>query len=263
MARPSAAGPHRTAPPIRPRVMDAKTYERALRKNILNPFVKTVEARVRVAELNYEAIRDAIRRIPTSTPVLSAQSQAAASAQMARLKKYHTDRFAGVMQRALGVKFGLLDDAVLAPIIERGIQTNVALIKTIPARYHARLVQDLSQIAADTPYDQELTRKILKDAYGSAGYNLRRLTRDQTGKVMGQFAKARQEQVGIVEYEWDSSGDQRVRPLHQANNGLVFRWDTPPGTGHPGEEILCRCVALPVIPLRSKKEVDRYIKTRM
>ena len=27
----------------------------------------------------------------------------------------------------------------------------------------------------------------------------------------------------------------------------IQKWDSPPAVGHPGEDILCRCVAIPVI----------------
>ena len=38
-----------------------------------------------------------------------------------------------------------------------------------------------------------------------------------------------------------------VRPTHVANSGIVFAWDAPPATGHPGEDIQCQCVAIAVI----------------
>ena len=30
--------------------------------------------------------------------------------------------------------------------------------------------------------------------------------------------------------------DEKVRLGHAANNGLVFAWDDPPPTGHPGDD---------------------------
>ena len=37
-----------------------------------------------------------------------------------------------------------------------------------------------------------------------------------------------------------------VRPSHAENDGKIFSWDTPPATGHPGEDHNCRCTAVPL-----------------
>lgn len=45
------------------------------------------------------------------------------------------------------------------------------------------------------------------------------------------------------QYIWHTSGDDKVRPEHAANNGKIFSWNNPPATGHPGEDFGCRCWA--------------------
>ncbi len=56
----------------------------------------------------------------------------------------------------------------------------------------------------------------------------------------------RQRASGIEKYVWHTMDDDRVRPSHAANDGLTFRWDLKPATGHPGEDFGCRCWAEPV-----------------
>jgi hypothetical protein len=46
-------------------------------------------------------------------------------------------------------------------------------------------------------------------------------------------------------YIWRTAGDDKVRASHAANDGKIIAWDNPPTTGHPGEDINCRCVAEP------------------
>lgn len=46
-------------------------------------------------------------------------------------------------------------------------------------------------------------------------------------------------------YVWRTREDEKVRPSHAANDGVIFAWDTPPPTGHPGEDFGCRCIAEP------------------
>lgn len=48
-------------------------------------------------------------------------------------------------------------------------------------------------------------------------------------------------------YIWRTRGDGKVRPEHAANNGKIFAWDSPPSTGHPGEDYNCRCIAEPYV----------------
>lgn len=74
----------------------------------------------------------------------------------------------------------------------------------------------------------------------------RLVARDQTNKLNGQLTRARQENLGIERYIWRTSLDERVRPSHIAKEGKIFRWDDPPSdTGHPGQDIQCRCTAEP------------------
>lgn len=93
--------------------------------------------------------------------------------------------------------------------------------------------------------------EITKDIQKSFGITHRRaklIARDQTTKLNASLTKLRQQEVGVTEYIWQTSGDERVRPTHKANDGKRFKWDEPPKiTGHPGHDINCRCVAIAVL----------------
>lgn len=66
------------------------------------------------------------------------------------------------------------------------------------------------------------------------------IARDQTNKLSGKLDELRHREAGIEEYRWRTALDDRVRPTHRANEGKIFRWDTPPAsTGHPRTEINC------------------------
>jgi len=78
----------------------------------------------------------------------------------------------------------------------------------------------------------------------------RLIARDQTAKLNSTLNQQRQQNLGVTQYIWRTSGDGRVRETHKDNNGKVFNWDKPPkDTGHPGHDINCRCVAEPIIEL--------------
>jgi SPP1 gp7 family putative phage head morphogenesis protein len=73
------------------------------------------------------------------------------------------------------------------------------------------------------------------------------IARDQTLKLNGAITQIRQENAGIDSYVWSTSLDERVRPEHAALEGQTFPWSSPPDVGHPGQDIQCRCIAVPVI----------------
>ena len=236
-------------PDIGPTVNSALQYERELRRTVLDPYVRRIQYRIDAAGNNYAAIRQAIINIPED-PALEGLSREEARRHAQRLKAKHTAEFTRKMSRYLGVNVGpFMNDLKLEGRMAQFLSENVRLIKTIPERYHAKLLNDLVALGIDRPFDQQALTRVLRSNYKSSGYNLRRLTRDQTSKLIGQFNQARQEQIGIIEYVWRTSQDERVRPTHVVKDGQLFRWDSPPpDTGHPGQDIQCRCRARPVIP---------------
>lgn len=104
-----------------------------------------------------------------------------------------------------------------------------------------------------------LHRQCFRDSLSAAAVRAlsraKLIARDQTSKMNGAFNQARQTSLGIDRYVWQTSGDERVREEHQANDGQVFSWNDPPATGHPGEDINCRCVAVPYFDLDSEEEL--------
>jgi SPP1 gp7 family putative phage head morphogenesis protein len=76
----------------------------------------------------------------------------------------------------------------------------------------------------------------------------RLIARDQVATLNGQIAQERQKSLGVTEYRWTTSLDERVRPEHAERHNRVFKWSEPPRDGHPGRPINCRCVATPIIP---------------
>ena len=78
------------------------------------------------------------------------------------------------------------------------------------------------------------------------------IARDQVGKMYSAFTQARHQELGVEEYIWQTSGDERVRDSHRAVDGKRFRYDDPPivdgEPATPGSPINCRCVPIPLLP---------------
>lgn len=92
-------------------------------------------------------------------------------------------------------------------------------------------------------------RKALQDEVRKIDHTIgetraKTLARDQMGKLQANLTEVRAERVGVKQYEWQTVGDNRVRPKHQALDGDIRTF----GEGlEPGFEINCRCVAIPQI----------------
>ena len=229
----------------------ASAYEQHIRLAIVRPMLDEVAMRVAAAQETWEDVRQAIAEIPND-PLLDTLSEEAATAHMRKLRAFHIKRWRTEMGRYLGTQVNIFGDGYEQAMAE-GIAENVRLIKTIPEKFHVSLMRDITTIQATEPFNRQALRKVLAKDYQSAGYNLRRITRDQTNKAIGQFNHIRQVDSGIDRYMWQTSMDERVRPTHVDNEGKEFSWDAPPPlTGHPGEDIQCRCIALPIIPAKGQ-----------
>lgn len=142
-------------------------------------------------------------------------------------------------------------------MMERWVEDNVALIKTIPQESLGRM----RQIVLEGYRNGETTTAIVKQIQRTYSVDRRHaqlLARDQIAKLNGDITQQQQQDAGVVEYVWSTSGDSRVRPSHAALNHKRFRWDDPPvvdeKTGrrcHPGKDYQCRCCALPVFNIKT------------
>lgn len=162
------------------------------------------------------------------------------------ISNFNQKQFEKVNKSVFGIDI-FVDQPYLRDQLELFSRQNAQLITSIPE-------QDLLQVAGIVERGlQEGSRFTLvaRDIQKRFGITMRRanlISRDQTTKLNASLTKLRQESAGITEYRWQTSNDERVRPTHRANDGKKFRWDNPPKiTGHPGTDINCRCVAIPIM----------------
>lgn len=132
-------------------------------------------------------------------------------------------------------------------------KTNVRKIKSLGTEQVARVAKTLRE-AEDKGWHRDQLRKRIQEVADVSRSKADLLARDQVLKLNGQITEERQTQAGIEEYQWSTSSDERVRPMHDDLDGTIQRWDDPPvtnddgDTNHPGSDFGCRCVALPILP---------------
>ena len=226
-----------------------------LRREVLNPLFGRVRGQLETVA-NYRA---AIARLDAGVvgAALSGPPSAEVAAFMYKLEGYHRARLIKAFYSALQVDVRLfLVNPPVHVFLTAKITENVELIRTIPARMHESLKQKFVAELDKAPFNRARVTELLRKEYRSSGYNVRRIARDQTTKTIGQLTEIRQRQLGVDAYRWSTAGDERVREEHNANENLVFKWDSPPiGTGHPGSDIQCRCVAFPLVTAADRERL--------
>ncbi len=170
-----------------------------------------------------------------------------------------------VVRETLGID--LMDDyykgEFYAEALRRWVDENVLLIKSIPAE----TLGDMQQIILDgfthgMPIKE--VQSAIQERYSTAKSKATLLARDQVSSLNAKISHRQQTDAGCGRYRWSDSRDRRVRDCHKELNGKSFSWDDPPEmwyntkkhgkvmTGrrcHPGEDICCRCVAIPIFDI--------------
>jgi SPP1 gp7 family putative phage head morphogenesis protein len=137
-----------------------------------------------------------------------------------------------------------LRDRAIGPKLADWTTENVALIKSLPSETFDRIERIVLAGVNDGRRWEDMADEIEK-RFDVARGRAQLIARDQVGKFYGAVNKARQGELGITQYRWRTSLDERVRPDHVAREGKLFSWDDPPEDGAPGQPINCRCTAEP------------------
>jgi len=107
-------------------------------------------------------------------------------------------------------------------------------------------------------------QKKIRELSGASKNRARLIAREQVAKLMGNIEEARQRNLGVNRYIWNTRQDARVRSFantkgqsdHKRLEGTIQKWTNPPVTTfkgklagertHPGQAIQCRCWSQPV-----------------
>lgn len=173
-------------------------------------------------------------------------------------EKRHSRRFNEAARAAIGIDLGrVIVGEGIGNTIEAAIQRNVALIRgltgDVAKRIEAALLNELTTGLNNAEIAEILTRE-----FGIGRRRAALIARDQAASFNGDLNRIRQTALGVTEYVWSTSLDERVRgnpegrypnarPSHWDREGKTFKWSSPPSDGHPGQPINCRCTARAVI----------------
>lgn len=213
-----------------------------------------------------DALEDIWPEDPTRGPVLGALVTIAEN-----MEKFNQKEWDAFKKIAVGAAFSEDDDWAQA-VVDEWARTQVTLITKASNDMRDAVARRVRKGVAEGQNNDEIKALIMRDLPGISTRRAAIIARDQTAKLNADLSKGRMEQAGIETYIWSTSMDERVRglpggkyasavPSHYLMEGLICRWDDPTkyrnASGewvarpngapllHPGQDILCRCVALP------------------
>lgn len=176
---------------------------------------------------------------------------------------FNQGQYTKTVNSVLGVDI-FLEEPYLLPQLELFANQNAQLIQNMTDNELER-VSGIIQRGLQEGSSLDSVTKNIENSFGITRRHAKLIARDQTTKLNGSLTKLRQQELGIVEYRWQTSGDERVRKTHRPLDGKICRWDDPTvylneetgkwekrstigGTEvHTSQDVNCRCQPIPII----------------
>ena len=194
---------------------------------------------------------DAARRILDPPRGISPQRRRTMTQRVNEAQLRHRTRFARAYSR-----FGVgtpapLPDAVIRRMTDDALHYSGKLPDLLVTKLRGRIARAQEK---GVPFSRQELERLTRESVTIARNHARLVGHDQAINVVGEANARRQIGAGAGRYRWRTMRDDRVRDTHRAQEGTIQRWDRPPSrTGHPGNEINCRCVAEPIFPPRRRR----------
>lgn len=165
------------------------------------------------------------------------------------IEQWHRGQF-GQLFTPTGVRLNmLLGPGDVGPTLQAALGENVALIRSL----NDQMRNGISGAVFRGLQNRTPSREVAREVRRLAGIGQRRaelIAADQLQKLTSRLDQSRQEQLGIVSFEWAHSGKQNPRQEHVERDGKVYRWDSPVGKNDPpGRAIRCGCRSRAVVDI--------------
>lgn len=165
------------------------------------------------------------------------------------IEQWHRGQF-GQLFTPTGVRLNmLLGPGDVGQDLQAALAENVALIRSL----NDQMRNGVSGAVFRGLQNRTPSRDVARQIRELAGVGQRRaelIAADQLQKLTSRLDQARQEQLGIVSFQWAHSGKLKPRQEHVERDGKVYRWDSPVGKNDPpGRAIRCGCRSRAVVEL--------------
>lgn len=210
-----------------------------------------------------DTINSAMRRIRIMLDPYEQEAIKSARRASVEIAIFNEVQFNKTIDSVLGVDI-FLEEPWLKNQLELFANQNAQLIDGLTDEEMKR-VSGIVQRGLQEGSSNRSIEKDINNSFGITRRHAKLIARDQTSKLNGSLTKLRQQELGVTQYIWQSSLDERVRKTHRALEGKTCRWDDPTvyldkesgkwnkrssigGTEtHPSVDVNCRCVPLAVL----------------
>lgn len=144
---------------------------------------------------------------------------------------------------------------VLSQAVDLWIEEVVILFESVPVK----IVEDVTEQVITAQREGWSRKTLAAEIQARMGIPERRariIAEDQAATLQAVTLQVRHEAAGITHYIWRTVGDSNVRDDHREREGKMFAYADPPPDGNPGEPIMCRCFAEPVIDPALEAEIS-------
>ena len=223
--------------------------------SIIVPFLRTNSASF-VADVSFSMqLRDLLGGVKKKYRNIDGLAQTMATKAIGTMAADNKRRFDTAIEKSTGISLGrIISNENLSDTLQTQIAVNSDLIQSLPDEYYKKISTRVFQGVSQGDKVGSLVTDLQKIT-GVTRKRAKLIARDQTAKTNAAITRQRQEALGITEYIWRTSQDERVRTSHKAHNGKTFKWVSkgkpghPGETGHPGHDVNCRCTARGIINL--------------
>ena len=254
--------------PVYPPKAVANNFYRDLLQvvNAVNVEVKKLTVELKKQESNYvrddwiDDINNAI--VATKQPFLSDEFALQATKIADKFVKAAIKKNAKDSKKNFGIDI-LTGSPELKEYQELAANSAASLIKSIAAQNLDKVETIVLTNIQNGNRSSEIVSD-LQEQFGVTKNRAKLIARDQTIKINSDLSQMRQRKAGFKYFKWLTSKDERVRPEHvkisKDNVGYgvgVYMYDDPPQNKKgeeimPGDEVNCRCVAVPVLESQIK-----------
>lgn len=206
-----------------------------------------------------DTLAEIMARLSTYTSTLASSPSVSDKAREvhAQVSALATTQVAKQIQEVAGVSVPTIVPGGQAAI-DAFTATNVALITSVATKQHSE-IELLTRQGLASGRNVDDLRADIEDRFGVTRSRAELIARDQTLKAYGDITEARHRSLGISEFIWRTSLDERVRgnpggkypPRAKQHNhweleGKRFAYGSAP-FGGPGRDFQCRCTAEPYL----------------
>lgn len=243
-----------------------RRYTTAIARYLKKRWTEYMEMATKMLVPRMDAIEDLEPKPGESGPALVAIASIAES-----LDEFNSKELKAFQEIAVGEAFQESESWV-PQVLDKWSREQVSLITKATNDMKDAVARRVRDGVKKGAMPKEITRHVLSEMPGISFRRARIIARDQASKLNAELSRRRMSEAGLETYKWETALDERVRgnpsgkypraiPSHWVMQGKICRWDDPtvclnssgewekrPSEAvylHPGQAILCRCVALP------------------